>query len=183
MRFRLLCICLLSAAFVALATPAFANNDVVQFGSNIRVEPGDTVHDAVCFFCSVEDRGTVGGDIVVFFGGVHIDGHANHDVVSFFGNVRAENNAVIGHDLVSMFGGIHLGDNVTVGQDMVAMFGGIHQSSSASVHGSRVIQPAWIFWGPLCLIFLVVWFIVHEVRESHRRRMYPPPGYPMPPPR
>lgn len=183
MRIRLLCICLLSAAFGVLATPAFANRDVVQFGSNIHIQPGGAIHDAVCFFCNVDDRGTVEGDIVVFFGNVHIDGHANHDVVNFFGAVTAADNAVIQHDLVNMFGGVHLGDNVTVGKDMVAMFGEVSESGSATVGGDKVVQPAWIFWGPLLFLILIVSFIVHEVRASHRRRMYPPPGYPMPPQR
>ena len=180
MLFRLLLVGLLGLAF---ATPAFANRDMVQFGSNIRVAPGETVHDTVCFFCSVEDRGTIQGDVVVFFGNAEIQGQANHDVVNFFGNVNAADNAAIGHDLVSMFGNIHLGDNVSVGQDMVAMFGAVHQSGDVTVHGDRVVQPAWIFWGPLGFICLIVWFVVHEVRESRRRRMYPPPppGYPMPP--
>lgn len=181
MRFRLPCICLLAAALGIFATPAFANRDVVQFGSNIRVEPGDVIHDAVCFFCNVEDRGIVEGDIVVFFGNVNIDGHANHDVVNFFGSVNAADNAVIGHDLVSMFGGIRLGDHVAIGQDMVAMFGGLRQSGSATVGGNRVVQPAWIFWGPLFVILLVVILVVREVRASHRR-LYPP-VYPMPPQR
>ena len=183
MRFRLLSICLLSAIFGVLATPAFANRDVVQFGSNIHVEPGGAVHDAVCFFCNVDDRGTVEGDIVVFFGNVRIDGHANHDVVNFFGAVTAADNAVIKQDLVNMFGGVHLGNNVTVGQDMVAMLGEVSESGSATVGGDKVIQPAWLFWGPLCLIILFVWIIVREVRASNRRRIYPPPGYPFPPPR
>lgn len=178
MRHRLVFACLLVLAF---AMPAFASRDLVQLGSNIRVEPGETVHDTVCFFCSVDNRGTIQGDVVVFFGNVHIDGQANHDVVNFFGNVVAADNATIGHDLVSMFGNVHLGDMVSIGEDMVAMFGGVHQSGDVTVHGDRVEQPAWIFWGPLFFLCLIVFFVVHQVRESHRRRMYPPPGYPMPP--
>ena len=175
---RLLLVSLLTLAF---ATPAFANRDMVQFGSTIRVAPGETVHDTVCFFCSVDNRGTVEGDIVVFFGNVNIQGQANHDVVNFFGNVDAADNAVISHNLVSMFGNIRLGDNVSVGQDMVAMFGNVHQTGEVTVHGDRVVQPAVFFWAPLLFLFLIVWFVVHEVRAAHRRRMYPPPGYPMPP--
>lgn len=177
MRLRLFALILLAAAF---ALPARADNDVVQFGSTIHVAPGETVHDAVCFFCSVDNRGTVQGDIVVFFGDVHLAGTADHDVVNFFGSVRAEDNSSIGQDLVNFFGAIRLGENVTVGKDMVSMFGSYHGASTATNGGDRVIQPAWLFWGPLLLVILVVYFAVHELR-GYRRRMYLR-GYPMPPP-
>jgi hypothetical protein len=179
MRPRLLHITLLSAAVAAFALPAYANNDIVQFGSNIDVAPDATVHDTVCFFCSVNDRGTVNGDIVVFFGSVHIDGHANHDVVNFFGSVTAADNSSVGQDLVSMFGSVRLGENVTVGKDLVGMFGGARIASTATVGGNRVIQPGWVFWGPLLVIALVVIVIVRELR-SQRRRAYMR-GFPYPP--
>ena len=179
MRPRLLHITLLSVAVAAFALPAYANNDIVQFGSNIDVAPDATVHDTVCFFCSVNDRGTVNGDIVVFFGSVHIDGHANHDVVNFFGSVTAADNSSVGQDLVSMFGSVRLGENVTVGKDLVGMFGGARIASTATVGGNRVIQPGWVFWGPLLVIALVVIVIVRELR-SQRRRAYMR-GFPYPP--
>jgi len=112
---------------------------------------------------------------------VHLAGTADHDVVNFFGSVRAENNSSIGQDLVNFFGSIRLGENVTVGKDMVSMFGSYRGASTATNGGDRVIQPAWLFWGPLFLVILVIYFAVHELR-SYRRRMYLR-GYPMPPPR
>jgi len=127
---RMLAVCLLAAAFAVTATPARADRDAVQFGTNINVAPDATVHDAVCFFCSVNVEGKVTGDIVVFFGNVHLAGDAQHDVVNFFGNVKAENGATIEKDLVSFFGTIRLGENVTIGKDMVAMFGSVHAADS-----------------------------------------------------
>ncbi len=156
-----------------LATPARASQDVVEFGSNIDVSQTDTIHDAVCFFCSVNVEGAVNGDIVVFFGNVRIDGHANHDVVNFFGNVTAGDDASIKHDLVNFFGSVRLGQNVTVGQDLVVMFGSLRAAQSASflIGGSRVVEPGWIFWGPLLAIGLGIYFVVHEVRGGRRRRI------------
>ena len=178
LRFRVLAICLAAAA---LALPACAQRDLVQFGSSIRVAPGETVHDTVCFFCSVDNSGTVKGDIVVFFGNVHLAGDANHDVVDFFGSVRADDNSSIGEDLVNFFGSVRLGDNVTVGKDMVSMFGSYQSASTARNGGDRVIQPAWLFWGPLLVLFLVFYVVVHEVRGRRQRELYMR-GYPMPPP-
>jgi hypothetical protein len=110
---RLLAIVLVMAGVgLGGARVARAEQDAVQFFSNIDVPEDSTVHDAVCFFCSVNLDGKATGDIVVFFGNVHIASDAQHDVVNFFGNVTADENASIDHDLVSMFGNVRLGDNV-----------------------------------------------------------------------
>jgi hypothetical protein len=154
-----------------LTTPAYASQDVVQFGTTIKVPKDAAIHDAVCFFCSVEAEGAVNGDIVVFFGDVHIGTKASHDVVNFFGHVRAEDETSIGGDLVSMFGGVHLGENVSVGKDMVSMFGSFSAPETVSVGGDRVIQSAWVFWTPLLLIVSAIWLLVHEVRGRRARRI------------
>jgi hypothetical protein len=176
---RMLAVSLLGAAFVAAATPARADNDAVHFFSNIHVSPNATVHDAVCFFCSVNAEGEVRGDIVVFFGDIHIAGKPKHDVVNFFGSVSADDNAQIGNDLVSFFGMIRLGENVSVGKDMVAMFGVVRAPESVTVGRDRVGMPAWVVFGPLIFLALVVILIVHEFR-AYRRRQYLR-GYPFPP--
>lgn len=176
---RVLFRCLLIAAFAASAIPAHADRDAVQFGSNINVSRDGSVDDAVCFFCSVNAQGQVKGDIVVFFGNVHIASRANHDVVTFFGKVTAEDNASIGDDLVSLFGSVRLGENASVRKDLVVMFGTLHAPGSIAVGGDRVVEPPWIFWGPLLLVLLVIFVIVHEYR-AYRRRLFLR-GYPFPP--
>jgi hypothetical protein len=153
------------------ATPARAAQDIVELGSDIDVPAADTIHDAVCFFCSVNVKGTVDGDIVVFFGNVRIEGRANHDIVNFFGNVTAGNDTAIGHDLVNFFGGVRLGENVTVGQDTVVMFGSLRKADSTSFGGSRVVEPGWLFWGPVIVLVLGIYFIIHEFRGYRSRRM------------
>ncbi len=177
---RILASCLLFAACACMSISAHAARDEVQFGSTIRVSPGESIHDAVCFFCSVQVEGTVDHDIVVFFGNVRINGHANHDIVNFFGSVRAADNTSIGHDLVSMVGSVHLGENVTVGNDVVAIFGSLHAADSASIAGNRVVQPAWLLLIPLTIVGLILVAIVSAVRGYRRRRMFA--GYPFPPP-
>jgi len=179
MRRRLLCLCLLIAGLGMLALPAHASRDEVQFGSTIHVPRDGSIHDAVCFFCDVDADGTVEGDIVVFFGDVHIANAANHDVVNFFGSIKADDNAHIGNDMVSMFGSVRLGEDVSIGKDLVAMFGGVRTAESVTVTGDRVVEPAWLFWGPLLFIALFVSVVVHEIR-THRRRVFM--RYPIPPP-
>lgn len=181
---RLCSVFLLCSALLLTATPARADKDAVQFGSNIVVAEGHSVHDAVCFFCSVNAKGDIDHDVVVFFGNVHIAHQSKHDVVVFFGSVRAEDDAAIGHDVVNFFGNVHLGENVTVGNDLVVMFGGLHAADSANIAGSRVAQPIWVFWTPLIVLGLIITLVVREVRAMHRRRYFAAYGYPpnMPPP-
>jgi hypothetical protein len=167
----ILAICLLGAVFAAAATPAYADRDAVHFFSDIKVAPDATVHDAVCFFCSVHDEGEVQGNLVVFFGGIHIAGKADHDVVNFFGEIHAEDNAEIGNNLVSFFGAIRLGQNVDVGHDMVSMFGFTHVPESVHVGQNRVTMPFMIVIAPLILVGLIVIFVVYQVR-AHRRRQF-----------
>lgn len=190
MPLRLFSALLLSCALLAATPQARADKDAVQFGSNIVVPEGKSIHDAVCFFCSVDARGDIDHDVVVFFGNVHIAHQSKHDIVNFFGSVRADDNAVIGHDLVNFFGSVHLGEDASVGNDVVVMFGALHTADTANIQGNRLSQPPWLFWTPFLVISLVVIIVVREIR-GHRRRQYlaaygyppvppPPPAPPMP---
>jgi len=172
-------------ALLLAAAPAYADGDAVSFGSNIHVASDASVHDAVCFFCSVHAEGEVQGDIVVFFGSIHLSGAARHDVVNIFGKVTVADGVSIGQDLVSIFGVVRLGENVSIGKDMVAMFGSVRAPSSITVGNDRVIQPGWILWIPLLVIGLIITIIVREYRAYRRRlllRGYPFPNQPPPPP-
>jgi len=179
MQKRFLALCLFGAALAVAAVPACAENDAVQFFNNIEVTPDAPVNDAVCFFCNVDAHGDVRGDIVVFFGNVRLDGQAHQDVVNFFGNVTAADNSAIGGVLVSFFGSIRLGENVRVNQDMVAMFGTVHTPASVSIGQDHLVFSPWILFGPLLIIFLVVFVIVHEIRVHRQRRFAQ--AYPLPP--
>ncbi|MGO9336543.1 MAG: hypothetical protein ACLPY1_03445 [Terracidiphilus sp.] len=161
----------LSLLCAVFAPAARAEHDEVQFFSNIHVGPDSTIHDAVCFFCSVDIEGKATGDVVVFFGNTHIASEAQHDVVNFFGKVTADDNATINHDLVSMFGRIRLGENVHVGQDLVAMFGTLNTGDGVTVDGDRVAPPAIVFYAPMIFLVVVIILIVREFR-AYRRRVF-----------
>ncbi len=180
-----ICVRLLFVALVLLfvATPAHADRDRVQFGENIVVPPGDTIHDAVCFFCSVEAQGAIDHDVVVFFGNVHIATRSNHDVVNFFGNVRVDDHGTIEHDVVNFFGNVRLGEDASIGNDVVEMFGDIHAADSAHIDGNRVVQPIWLLLIPLLLVGGIVTLIVNVVRNfRHRQLLAAGYGYPIQPP-
>jgi hypothetical protein len=176
---RILAFLCLGIALAVAAKPARADGDQVQFFSNIEIPADSSVHDAVCFFCSVDIQGTATGDVVVFFGNTHIAKESNHDVVNFFGRVTADDNASIGNNLVSFFGNVRLGENAHVGEDLVAMFGSLHLGDGASIEGDRVVQPAVFFFGPFILLVLVIVLVVREYR-AYRRRLFLR-GYQFPP--
>ncbi len=168
---RIACLLLVAAVAAITGPMARAAQDEVQFGSRIHVQKDATIHDAVCFFCSVDVDGTVDGSTVVFFGNVRINGQSNRDVVVFFGDVTAAHDTSIGNDLVNFFGTVELGPNVSVGHDTVVMFGGLDAADSVNIGGSRVVQPGIFFWGPVLVVSLGIYFLVHEVRASRRRRL------------
>lgn len=176
---RFLVLCLFCAGLLAAATPARASQDVVRIFENINIGPGESVHDAVCIFCSIHVQGEVEGDTLAVFGSVHLNGQAHHDVVAVFGGVTAGDNSSIGGDLVSIFGAVHLGDHVTVGKDMVSIFGPLHAPGSVSVGKDRVAISPWIFFGPLLIVLFAIVLIVYEV-QAHRRRQFFQ-NYPLPP--
>lgn len=176
---RFLVLLLLCGVMAALCVPARADQDAVQFFSNIHVDQGSTVHDAVCFFCSVDLEGKATGDVVVFFGNTHVSTESQHDVVNFFGNVTADDNASIGNSMVSFFGNVRLGENVHVGEDLVSMFGVLHTGQGVSVDGDRVVQPAIVFFGPAIFLAIIIILVVREYR-SYRRRLFLR-GYQFPP--
>jgi hypothetical protein len=176
---RVLLVPLLAAALAAAAMPAHADEDAVQFGSDINVSADHAVQDAVCFFCNVHLDGEAKGDIVVFFGNVDLAGQAHHDVANFFGNVTAADNSAVGGDMVNFFGAVRLGENVRVSHDLVAFFSSLHQSASSSIGGDRVVPPFWIISMQPLILGLIILVVVYEVRASHRRRLLY--GYPLPP--
>jgi hypothetical protein len=136
---KMLAACLLGVTVAAAPISATADKDTVQFFEDIRVAPGAWVHNAVCFFCTVEVEGEARGNVVVVFGNVHIAGKADKNVVDFFGKVSAADKAQIGSSLVSLFGMTRLGEDVSVGKDMVVIFGVLRAPETAIMKttGSR----------------------------------------------
>jgi acyl-[acyl carrier protein]--UDP-N-acetylglucosamine O-acyltransferase len=173
---RTVAVALFCAAFAS--AHAHANEDSVQFFTNIHVAADEQVHDAVCFFCNVEAEGKVTGDVVVFFGNIDLAGTAQHDVVSIFGNVTGDDNAAIDNNLVSIFGSVRLGDHVHIGEDLVAVFGSLRTGQGVTVGGDRVVEPGVVFFGPFFILIIVFIVVIREFRCWRRRQFLRGYGYP-----
>jgi hypothetical protein len=180
MKLRVLVFCLLIATVALAPMRAHANDDAVQFGSDITASADHPVHDAVCFFCDVRADGQVTGDIVVFFGDVHINGTAHRDVVNFFGRTQLDDGAIIGRDLVNFFGSVRAGQNAQVGRSLVISFGSLHAPGSFSIGQDKFIMPGFLLLIPFLFFALIITVVVRAIRAwQWRRRMYA--GYPGPP--
>jgi hypothetical protein len=180
MKLRALIFCVPMAVFALAPVRARANDDAAQFGSDINVSTDHPVHDAVCFFCSVDINGEVSGDVVDFFGDVRINGKADRDVVNFFGRTRLADNAVAGRDLVNFFGSVRAGENAQVGRSLVIIFGSLHAPASFSIGQDRFVLPGWILWIPFLIFACIIIVIVRAFRAwQWRRRIYA--GYSVPP--
>jgi hypothetical protein len=128
----------------AFVLPASAS-DEVHFLQNIQISEDSTIHDVVCFLCSVEAKGDVQGDIVVFGGSLQLKGNAHRDVVVFAGNVN-------------------MGAEATIGRDLVIFGGQLNAGSHAMINGDRVIFPAWIFLFIFLVLFAMVWGVYLLIR-------------------
>lgn len=108
-------------AFLLLcASAAFAQSrDEVRFGQDVTVPGEQTVHNIVCFLCSVHVDGAVHGDIVVFAGNVYLNGAAHGDVVDFGGHVTLTSNAGVGRGVVVFGGRLNQDPGSTIGRDTV----------------------------------------------------------------
>lgn len=146
----------LALALFAIAAPLRAeDNDRVSFFNDIHVGQDDAVSDVVCFFCSVDMRGS-SGDIVVFFGDIHSDGRSGDNV---------------------LFGGtVQLGDNASP-HDVVVMGGRLLASPNTTIRGDRVVFPFAFLLVPLLTVALIVWGFVWLLRAifgNRRRVVYVP---------
>lgn len=94
---------MLTLLFLALPAAALAQpgGNRTYFNQDIFVAQGQQIHNAVCFFCSVQVEGDLTGHVLVLFGSLNITGRVNGGAVVVGGNAvidsqaRLEGNAVV----------------------------------------------------------------------------------------
>jgi hypothetical protein len=77
-----------------------------------------------------------------------------------------------------MFGSVRLGEGVHVGEDLVSMFGTLRAGHGVTVGGDRVVQPPFLFFGPLLFLGIIFILVVREFRAYRRRAWLRGAGYP-----
>ena len=104
--------------FLALTAPPLEAEDRTQFTKDIVVQPGEKVDDALCFFCSIHVRGTLGGDAVAIGGSVEVEGTVDGDVVASGGGVRLGPGATVTSEAVAVGGHLERGPQSSIGGDV-----------------------------------------------------------------
>ncbi len=95
-------------------------DDRTQFIRNIVIEPGEEVGDALCFFCSIQVRGTVSVDAVAIGGGIEVQGAVEGDAVAAGGGIRLSPRAKVDGDAVAVGGRLERDPKSSVGGDAVS---------------------------------------------------------------
>jgi len=92
----------------------------LRFGGSIIVQPGETIGDATCFFCSIRVLGNVEGDAVSIGGGIEVEGNLAGDAVAAGGGIRVGARANVAGDVVAIGGGIERDTGANIAGDVVA---------------------------------------------------------------
>jgi hypothetical protein len=91
-----------------------APQDRESFFRSIVVEPGETVSDVECIFCSVTIRGTAKGDVAAIWGSVVVEGTVDGDVAAIGGSLFASAGSHINGNAAAVGGRIVKEDDAKI---------------------------------------------------------------------
>ncbi len=91
--------------------------DVVVTGSDVRIGPGETVHDVVVNGADLLVEGDVTGDIIVIFGKVRVLGRVDGDIINVGRGIWVENGGFVDGDVFGVgYGVVREPDGVVQGE-------------------------------------------------------------------
>ncbi len=94
------------ALLVTVSGAAFAqaHGNRTYFNQDIFVAQGQQVHNAICFFCSVQVEGDLSGRVFVFFGSLNVSGRIEGGATVIGGNAVLDSQARLGGNAVVIGG-------------------------------------------------------------------------------
>lgn len=114
---------LLKAIVLLLLAPsalAQAPGNRTYFGQDIFVASGQQIHNATCFFCSVQVEGDLTGHALVLFGSLNLSGQVHESATVIGGNAVVDSQARIGGDTTVLGGNaVYEADESLAGDAMV----------------------------------------------------------------
>jgi hypothetical protein len=155
-RCLIFCTFVLASSYGAAAQPS-AN--IHRFGSNVRVEHGQTVQNATCFLCSASIDGNVTGSLHVFAGNASLTGEVDGNILVFGGSLSLASDARVRGNIL-IFGGRVVGPR--------------DDSAVTLTHPPKVLS-ALVFLPMVVILCAVIWFLVLMARRMVREpAAYPP---------
>lgn len=119
--------------------------DIVSFGKNVSIQPGETVSEVVVFGGSADVQGKVEGSVVVLGGSASVNSAIDEDVVAI-GSLRLGPGADVKGDAVSIGGTLDADPQAKVGGDRTSIsLGGVMGDSQWSEKFSGLGQ--WVSQG------------------------------------
>ena len=158
---RLLFVLLLAVCMIAFGGTARADNqDLVKFGSDLMIEAGMNVRNAV----------VIAGDVTV-------DGRVEQDVVAIGGSIILTNRAVVGRNVVAISGSIERSVGAEVGGNLTEVnIPGLYTLVSAFSGGNWTgpflffaLWPMVSFVGLLALAILITAFFPESIETVSAR--------------
>jgi hypothetical protein len=101
---RSLGLTLLLALILGSATLAQSPGNRTYIGQDIYIAAGQQVHNATCFFCSVQVEGELTGHAVVLFGNLSVSGWVRRSATILGGNAVIDSQARISGNTVVLGG-------------------------------------------------------------------------------
>jgi hypothetical protein len=135
---------------------------------DVFVSAGQQVHNATCFFCSVQVEGDLTGNAFVLFGNLNVSGQVRGNATVIWGNVVVDSQARIGGDTAVLVGNaVYEMDESLAGSAYVLGGHLSHVSRARDAARSRVsLSPLVSCLLAVAALLLLSALIVPRVRRS-----------------
>jgi hypothetical protein len=143
-------------------------------GQDIYVASGQQIHNATCFFCSVQVEGDLTGHVIVLFGSVNVSGQVQGSATVIWGNAVVDSQARIGGDTMVLWGNAVYETDESLSGSAYVLGGHMSHVSKASAEGRspRRVSVGPLFFGLLALLVLLLLSILIVPRLRRHSAVY-----------
>jgi hypothetical protein len=146
------------ALLLVLAPAAVAQTpgNRTYIGEDVFVAAGQQVHNATCFFCSVQVEGELTGHVFVLFGNLNVSGRVRRSATILGGNAVVDSQARIGGDTVVLGGNAVYETDESISGNAYVLGGHLSKVSSAASSARRISLNPFIFFSLAILAVLLL---------------------------
>jgi hypothetical protein len=143
-------------------------------GQDIFVASGQQIHNATCFFCSVQVEGDLTGHVFVLFGSVNVSGQVQRSVTVIWGNAVVDSQARIGGNTVVLWGNAVYETDESLSGSAYVLGGHMSHVSKASGEGlsRHRVSVGPLFFGSLAVLVLLLLALLIVPRLRRHSAVY-----------